>query len=231
MRRFVAIILAFSLALLSIGAFADTLDLSVLKDNKLIDVEINNDGNAFIESIIGHTNFTHENSIEDYPSYVYSDIIIGDYYSADPITFWRLWISYSAAKYLGITSITLSLDDSEYTFTNVGNKDHMTDYGTNVRENPHITFGGNNLSFWLALLLKWEGLEDKTEMFDMSMKMTLHGTTKDITVDVPGYAMADLAVLGELYLSMAGMETLLDVDGNEVSVVNNNAESSGTTGT
>ena len=105
----------------------------------------------------------------------------------------------------------------------------MTDYGTNVRENPHITFGSNNLSFWLALLLKWEGLEDKTEMFDMSMQMILHGTTKDLTVDIPGYAMADMAVLGEVYLSMAGMEALMGEEGSEMTVVNK--EEVGTSGT
>ncbi|MBR0513054.1 MAG: hypothetical protein IJK06_02245 [Clostridia bacterium] len=165
----------------------------------------------------------------DYPSGVYSDIIIGDYYSSSPVAFWRFWVSYSAAKYLGITSFTIIMDGNEYTFKNVGNKDHMTDYGTNVRENPHITFGSNNLSFWLALLLKWEGLEDKTEMFDMSMQMILHGTTKDLTVDIPGYAMADMAVLGEVYLSMAGMEALMGEEGSEMTVVNK--EEVGTSGT
>ena len=54
----------------------------------------------------------------------------------------------------------------------------------------------------------------------MSMQMILHGTTKDVTVEVPGYAMADMAVLGELYLSMAGIETLMDEDGTEMTVVN-----------
>lgn len=95
----------------------------------------------------------------------------------------------------------------------------MNDYGTNVRENPHITFGKNNMTFWIALLLKWEALEDKTEIFDMTMQMILHGTTKDLTIEVPGCAMVDLAVLGEMYLSMAGIETLMDVEGTEMTVL------------
>ncbi len=229
MKRLVALIVGIVTICTSCLAFADNLDLSVLKNNNLIDVDISNEGNAFVESIIGHTPFTHEGNLEDYPSGVYSDIIIGDYYSSSPVAFWRFWVSYSATKYLGITSFTIIMDGNEYTFKNVGNKDHMTDYGTNVRENPHITFGKNNMTFWLALLLKWEGLEDKTEMFDMSMQMILHGTTKDITVEVPGYAMADMAVLGELYLSMGGIEALMDEDGTEMSVVNK--EEVGTSGT
>ena len=219
MKRLLAFAVGIVLFLLSCSAFADKLDLSVLKNNDLIDVDIDSDGNAFIESFVGHTAFTHDGSMEEYPSYVYSDIIIGDYYSSEPVSLWRFWISYSAEKYLGITSFTLILDGSEYTFSNVGNKDHMFDYGTNVRENPHIAFGMSNMSFWVALLLKWESIEDKTEFLDMSMQMILHGTTKDITVDVPGAALIDMAILGELYLSMAGIETLIDYDGNEMTVL------------
>ncbi len=216
MKKLIALLIGLVMLCTSLSAFADGLDLSVLKNNDLIEVEIDNDGDAFVNSIVGHTRFDHEKSLDDYPSYVYSDIIIGDYYSTKPITLWRFWVSYSAAQYLGITSFSLVLDDTEYTFKNVGNKDNNEDYSTNVRENPHIAFGSNNMSFWLALLLKFEALEDKTEMFNMSMKMILHGTTKDIEVTLPGDAMVDLAIVGELYLSLAGLDELSSYDGTEM---------------
>ena len=220
MRKVVALVLVVVLLLVSFTiASASSVDLSVLKDNSLIDVDIDNDGDAFVESIFGKTNFTHPKGLDDYPSYVYSDIIIGDYYSSNPVALWRFWVSYSAAKYLGITSMTIDLDGTKYTFKNVGSKDNMTDYGTNVRENPHITFGSENLSFWVALLLEWECLEQKTDMFDMSMKLTLHGSLEDVTVTIDGYAMADLCIIGETYLSMAGIEGLMAYEGNSMTYV------------
>lgn len=100
MKRCLALFLGIAILCVSCLAYADTLDLSVLKDNKLINVDINNDGNAFVESVIGHTSFTHENAIEDYLSYVYSDIIIGDYYSSSPVALWRFWVSYSEKNIL-----------------------------------------------------------------------------------------------------------------------------------
>lgn len=220
MRRFVAFVLVVALLMMSFtAASAASVDLSILKGNSLLDVDINNDGNAFVESIIGHTNFSHPKSLDNYPSWVFSDIIIGDYYSKEPVALWRFWVSYSAAKYLGITSMTIELDGTKYTFNDVGSKDNMTDYGTNVRENPKIIFGSENLSFWLALLLKWEGLEQKTDMFDMSMDLTLHGSIEDVTVTIDGYAMADLCVIGEAYLSMVGFEGLMDYEGTSMTSV------------
>lgn len=223
MKRICLLVLVAVLLMSSItAATAATVDLSVLKGNELLDVDIDNEGNAFVESIIGHTTFTHPKSIDDYPSWVYSDIIIGDYYSSEPVALWRFWVSYSAAKYLGITSMTIVLDGTKYTFNNVGSKENMNDYGTNVRENPHINFGSDNLDFWLALLLKWESLENKTEMFDMSMQIILHGTTEDVTVDIDGFAMVDLCTLGEIYISMVGIEGLMDYEGTSMTTASVN---------
>ncbi len=216
MKKLVALLIGFVMLCTSLSAFADGLDLSVLKNNDVIEVDINSNGNAFVNSIVGRTKFVHEKSLDDYPSFVYSDIIIGDYYSNEPIALWRFWVSYSALQYLGITSFSLILDNTEYTFKNVGNKDNNEDYSTNVRENPHVAFGSNNRAFWMDLLLKFEALEDKTDMFDMSMKMILHGTTKDVEVTLPGDAIVDLAVLGEVYLALAGLEELTSYDGTEM---------------
>ena len=228
MKRLAAFIIGIIFILCSCSASAGSLDLSMLKDSKILSFDINNDGNAFVKSACGHQSFTHEGALEQYPSGVYSDIIIGDYYSADQVAFWRFWISYSAEKYMGITSVTLILDGNQYTFTNVGSKDRMHDYGTNVRENPSIVFGKNNMAFWMKLLLKWEALEDKSEILDSSMTMILHGPAKDLTVELSGVVLADLAYLGETYLSMAGVDALLNEDGTEMTVVY--AEDSGNSG-
>lgn len=210
--------LSFLLALVMLTAmvfpaFAETLDYSVLKDNSLIDVDINNDGNAFIESIIGETTFTHEKSLDDYPSFVYTDIIIGDYYSSDPVSLWRFWVSYSAEKYMGITSISFILDDTEYTFTDVGSKDNMTDYGTNVRENPHINFGSNNYEFWKALIVKGKTYDELTDALDDSLTMILHGTTRDETITLNGSALLDFYIITAVYFELADTSDIMQYDG------------------
>ncbi len=115
--------------------------------------------------------------------------------------------------------MTIELDGTSYKFTGIGGKDHMKDYGTNVREEPCIVFGSDNLGFWLALLMKFEGLEDKTDMFDMSMKAILHGTMEDVAIEISGDAMLDLCIIGEAYLKMAGFDTLMDEDGTSMTLV------------
>ena len=214
MKKTLSFLLALSmLTAMVFPAFAETLDYSVLKDNSLIEVDINNDGNAFIESIIGETTFTHEKSLDDYPSYVYTDIVIGDYYSSEPVSLWRFWVSYSAEKYMGITSISFILDDMEYTFTDVGSKDNMTDYGTNVRENPHINFGSKNFEFWKALVAKAEAYDELTDAFDDSLTMILHGTTRDETITLNGSALLDFYIITVVYFKLADMSDIVQFEG------------------
>ena len=93
-------------------ALADN-DYSYIKNaNQFYSMNINDDGNAFISSKHGLVDlkFDHKYALEEYPSYVYSDIIVIDYYGdADPV--WRIWINYNAKNSLGITSVSITLPD------------------------------------------------------------------------------------------------------------------------
>ena len=90
-------------SVISFPASADTIDYSFIEENAdVYELEVEDNGNAFISMSLGKNEFEHKNLVEGYVSLIYSDIIVVDYNSSDPFPFWRLWIEYTADTFLGI---------------------------------------------------------------------------------------------------------------------------------
>ena len=153
MKRLISISLSLFIlvaCLSAIPAFATTdIDYSYIKENSdIYSFDINDDGNALIDLNYSKPVFTHENSLEDYYSFIYSDIIVTDYYKSPHAT-WRIWIYYVAAKSIGISSVSFTMGDTEYIFDVDTQFVRTDDY---VLEAVPIVCGLDNIVFLLDLL-------------------------------------------------------------------------------
>ena len=180
-----------------------SVDLSSVRNNDLFYVKLEDSGHCFV------------GAADEKASYAYSDIIVSNYYgaAADRNAVWRWWLVYNAPAYLGVTSVTFTLNGTDYTFENVGGSDHLENHGSYVTENLCIVFGSENLQFWLDFLLTCEAESDKTVIMNWSMPAVLHGT-RDVPVTINGFALLDLFLVGEAMLQITGVEGLMDTDGN-----------------
>ncbi|MBQ9009155.1 MAG: hypothetical protein IJ088_07505 [Clostridia bacterium] len=203
------------------GSACAKVDLTPIKDDEFITIDVNDNGIAFVSTTFPFDQmaFTHKYSLEEHPSHTYSDIVILDYFEENPSAAWRIWFEYSARTYLGITSITITLDGVEYTFTGVGGKEKMKSYDSYVTESPNILLGKENVSFWSALLLKWESLENVSDVLDMSLPVVLHGT-EDIETTINGISILEMCLIGESLIRISGLEAFAETTGTSVTAVN-----------
>ena len=220
-RKMICLFLLMILVCWSMPVFAKV-DLTPLrKDNDLYVIDVTEDGNAFINTRISEQDlmYIHKYSLTERPSYTHSDIFILDYFGSNPRAFWRIWFRYYAKYFLGITSITITMDDVEYTFTGVGGKERMQSGDSYVVEGPNILIGKGNFDFWNALLLKCEAYEDGKDILNISLPVVLHGT-EDVETEISGTSVMDMFLMGETLLRIAGLEAFTEIDGTSMTTVN-----------
>lgn len=228
MKKLVCIILIFSLLMTSI-AFADDLDYSYIKAcNDVYTIDINDDGNAFITPAVGTDDLkiVHKYSLDDHPSFIYSDIIVLDYYG-DPTPVWRIWINYVARHNLGISSVTINLPKFDinsnaitdgirsYTFTGIGGKDQIESHDGYISETPCIVMGSNNMLFWAELIMIYESLSNFDQLLEFTIPITLHGTIEDVETEISGMVNADLWLAAEAAYHL-NMNSLLEEEGTKM---------------
>ena len=202
----------------AVPAGADEIDYSYIKDHPdVFELDINEEGNAFISLDFGKPGFTHKNSVENYVSLFYSDIIVVDYYSASPAAYWRLWIGYSAAKSLGITGITFRYGDSEYYFKVAEDVEVMKDDDIVIEEFP-IVMGSDNLAFWMPLILDLENAENYDAVEQMDLTAILHGAIDDVEFKVSADTLVNIYFMGEAIINMIGGDAVLATAGTPVTV-------------
>lgn len=215
MKKMVALILLITVMISYQSSALASIDLSAIKNNDLYKMDMDDDGDVYISLNFEEPLFYHANSIDEYPSYVYTDIIILDYFSTSPRAVWRMWVNYSASKYMGLNAISIVMDNTEYEFLNVGGTNRMKDFGTNTREEGCIVFGIDNADFWVAFLLKCEDLNSIEQMENWSFPMTLHGLIDvETTLDVD--ALLELYAMGEAMLKIAGIDGMMLEGATEV---------------
>ncbi len=219
MKRRMALLLAAVLLAGMAGTALADVDLSTIRNSELYYIDVNDNGYAFVGSIVPYDLMTvsHPNSVASEPSIAYSDIVVSNYYSSGDRqqAAWRLWLEYRGGSYLGITAITLTWDGTDYTFEGVGDSSRMQNHGNYVQENARIVFGSDNMLFWLSFLLRCEGLDNKMEIIDWSMPMVLHGT-RDVATELSGYTLLDLYLVGEAMYNISGFDGLLGTSGSPV---------------
>ena len=160
--------------------------------------------------------FTHKNSPTNYASLFYTDIIVTDYYTAPKAT-WRIWIAYTAAKSLGITSATIHLNGTDYTF-DIGNSMTATHYDDFVAEEFPIVIGSENYHFWASLLLKLTSYNTIDELYDINIPVTLHGAVENINFCIPSDAIVDLTLIGKAIFTMVGYDGIMKTYGSPVNI-------------
>lgn len=216
MKKAIALTLALLLALAPVcTALASDLNYAVLENSKLLEIDKKEDGLAFVSSAVGLTIPSHEGELPDYPSYVYSDIVIGDYGEPDSAAVWRFWVSYSGRDYPNADSMTVILNGKEYLFRGVSFEGCQEDYDTNKRESLRVVFGYGTMPFWLDVMTLYQSLEDVTELPKTEFTVILHGD-RDVTLQVPGSALLDMAIIGDAFLAFAGMDRLIEYDGSDM---------------
>lgn len=213
MKKVLSLFLLFLIAFAAAcPAQAAPLNYAAIDGREILEIESGDDGFTFVTSILGYIPVSHEGLLQDYPSYVWSDIIIDHYHESDSAAVWRFWVSYSASEHLNATSMTVILDGKEYCFSDIAFEGSLQEYDSNVRETLRIAFGYETMPFWLDLMLKYRSLENAMDLTGMNFTAILHGD-RDVTLEIPGDALLDMAIIGDTYLSLAGMDALISYDG------------------
>jgi hypothetical protein len=128
MKKLLSAVLVAALLLGLCAPALASVDLSSVRNNDLFYVSLEDSGHCFVGSAVPYelTVFSHPGAVEGHDSLAYSDIIVPDYYNTSARrAVWRWWLVYNAPAYLGVTSVTFTLNRTAYTFANVGGSDHL----------------------------------------------------------------------------------------------------------
>ena len=218
MKRFLSVLTVLVLLLFALPSQgAAQIDYSFIKEySDFFSFDIDEDGNAFISSNFDAPVFTHKNLPLGYNSLFYTDILVADYYST-PRAVWRIWIAYTAAKSLGITSATIHLNGTDYTF-DIGNSMTATHYDDFVAEEFPIVIGSENYHFWASLLLELTSYNNINELYAINIPVTLHGAVENINFYIPSDAIVDLTLIGKAIFTMVGYDGIMKTYGSPVNI-------------
>ena len=200
MKKWIAmVLLMMTLTWLCASAFAKV-DLSYVRKNDMYSIDVFDEGYALIRikpdlKLKEAQELKHKYSIEDHPSRAYTDVVITDYFDEDAFPYVRLWFEYNAPELLGITSATITMNGTPYTFTDIGNKDGVKKHEGYYTEKPFIVLGKNTMEFWLNFLFL--NLEKGSDIVNVSFPVVLHGI-EDVETELSGASLAEWYLLGIL---------------------------------
>lgn len=207
MKKTVAVFLSLVFVLGACSpALADKFDLSALRSNEYLDIDVDVEKEiALVESnfSVKDRSFSHPNESSTQYSFTKFDMLIIDYFGTDPYPIWRLWLTLSTQnQFYYITSVTFTIDNKEYTFSGVSDKDWFYTEENSCRQELLIKFGKENLDFLRAmqtLVKKIYGNMDSLEEVFSTIKIPIvfHGT-KDIEAEL------DIDFLMEFMIFMYG---------------------------
>ena len=92
----------------------------------------------------------------------------------------RTWIYYYSTEYLYPTSVTFTIQDTDYTFSGIGDRDwaETNDTGDTLEQMLIIYGDSSDNSSFLHAMRDWIGAyisDDETDDYDITM--TIHGTS------------------------------------------------------
>ena len=167
-------------------SIAESFDISTFKDTNAFVIDVDKDEElAFINSILSPStlSFTHRNESSMEYSFSRFDILVIDYFSVDPWPIFRLWFTVSTEdRYYYFTSVSITIDNKEYTFSGISDKNWFFNQDNSYRQMMLITFGVDNVGFIKALddYLENYNVDDLTKAL---LPVVFHGT-EDISAYV-----------------------------------------------
>ena len=186
MKKFIAYLLSLLLicTALTTASATTTVDLSQISGNTdLYEISVNSDSEvAFVTTTISVSNrsFTHKFENPNYYSCLESDLLIHDYFGSSPYAVMRTWIKYAATEYLYPTSVTFTIEDTDYTFSGIGNKSWSEEDGSGGTSEKMLIIYGDTTDYWsfITAMANWaEVLLNDDDSDDYEIAMTIHGTT------------------------------------------------------
>lgn len=216
MKRLVSLILCLCLTV-ALGAPAcaeEAFDMSVLRDNKYLKIDVNTeDGIAFVESTfsVAERSFTHQYESTTHYSYSWFDMLIMDYFKSGAYPILRLWFKVATeGQYYYFTSVTITVDGKEYTFSDVADTGWFENKDNNYNQDLLIKFGLDNISFLVALENYVNQFQSYEEIEKASVKAVFHGTT-DIETELGSAFLIEFLVFKSAFLDCNGLQHLTDV--------------------
>lgn len=178
----------------------------------MFDVTINEDsGNVFVDAgpvtTVADKAFVHTYEHPNYYSYVYSDVLVIGYQTADEYPVLRTWVEYNGTKALAPYAVTFHFENRDYTFSVEEDYVSTETDEAGLNESIMIKYGASNLDMILAL----EALAETLSVNDVmayEWRMTIHGAEESITVNMPGTVLADLLLAYNAMGLMNGLEYL-----------------------
>ena len=222
MKKVFSLILCLVLACsLTLTALADGFDASLVKENdSLFEFTVNSDeGIAFVDAAmtVRERSFTHPYESESYYSYVYSNLVIIDYFNSTSYPVWRFWVDYVGTKHIYANAVTFTFDGNSYTFTDVADTDRITDRDNGDGEEILlVVIGTDNVDFVTGLETYLNKLQeiDPDDAYtsiteNAEVSMTLHGT-EDFTVQLPSTFMLEYFLMRAAFIAGGDVASFLD---------------------
>lgn len=195
------------------SAFAATLNLSYPQSNPdTFTIEPSSDGSAlFIESTMSTSlrSFTHKYESDYYWSNTRFDVLCLGMNSNDQYPVLRCWIIFANdTGFKNIHSVTIELDGTRYTFTDIDDPDNwhrQTD--TSYIEEMMIKFGPGNIEFLKAMEAAYDAASATGSTENFFCTMILHAANEDITVTLDEGFLVDFMLLSLAHRSLDNLST------------------------
>lgn len=174
--------------------------------SEIITIDVDRDADvAFVESKLPTKEraFTHKYESNTRYSSTEFDMLVINYFESNAYPIFRLWINYCADDFLNINSVTFELDGVKYTFSGIADRDWLYSYDDGIEERLLIKFGISNLSFLAALENKFSEINDISEIDQLDISLTLHGS-ENITVKLDSGFWLDFFALKSAWILSGG---------------------------
>ncbi len=131
MKKTIGIMLAAALLFAACTALAGTLDLTPVKESESLVMQVDEKQNIALITCdkalsVADRHFEHKYEHPKRWSFIASDIIIGDYYGAEPYPVMQTWIYYEGTRAINAYAATFRINGKEYTVTGIGNEARRT---------------------------------------------------------------------------------------------------------
>ena len=210
MKKLICVMLC-ALLLGSAALADDAFDLSVIRNNDNLTIDVNRDeGVAFVESTLstGSRAFEHSREASELYSSTKHDLLILDYFSSEPYPIFRLWFNLSTDdRFYYVNSVTFTLGGKDYTFTDVADPDWFYELDNGYLQQLLIKFGVENVDFTLAVLDLIGPLETADDYYAARVPVVFHGT-EDITAELSAGYLVEYLLFTNVLLESNGVDYL-----------------------